>query len=139
MGHLGQRQIGRGIRGRDTRAFLAGAAALIGLGEGLTPAGDDCLVGALAVLSRFAPAWLAEQPVIRTAITAASEAGTTTVAREFLLHALDGSFSEPVVHLMHARSAAEALEYATRLAGMGGSSGADTLRGIGLALEALQP
>jgi hypothetical protein len=26
-----------------------------------------------------------------------------------------------------------------RLAGMGGSSGADTLRGIGLALEALQP
>ena len=136
-GRTAQRRLDHGIRERDARAFVEGAAGLIGLGEGLTPAGDDCLVGALAVLSRFAPAWLAEQPVIRTAITAGSEVRTTTVAREFLLHALDGSFSEPVVHLMQARSAAEAVERIEDLGRMGASSGADTLWGMRLAMEAL--
>ena len=136
-GRSAQRHLADGIRNREARTFVEGSCALIGLGEGLTPAGDDCLVGALAVLSRFAPAWLAEQPVIRTAITAGSEARTTTVAREFLLHALDGSFSEPVVHLMQARSAAEAIERIEDLGRMGASSGADTLWGMRLAMEAL--
>src|SRR5262245_20204939 len=38
-----QARIGEGVTSRDPRAFLEGALGLVGLGEGLTPAGDDCL------------------------------------------------------------------------------------------------
>ena len=138
-GRTAQRGLDHGIRERDARAFLEGAAGLIGLGEGLTPAGDDCLVGVLAVLSRHAAAWLTEHAEIRTALASASERGTTTLGREFLLHALDGSFSEAILRLMQARSAAEAVERIEDLGRMGASSGADTLWGIRLALEALSP
>src|SRR6185312_14326963 len=34
----------------DAARLVEAASGLLGLGEGLTPAGDDCLVGALAVL-----------------------------------------------------------------------------------------
>jgi hypothetical protein len=138
-GRTAQRRLDHGIRDRDAKAFVEGATALIGLGEGLTPAGDDCLVGALAVLSRHAMTWLSEHAEIRTALAVASETGTTTVGREFLLHALEGSFSEAILGLMQARSAAEAVESIDRLRRMGASSGADTLWGMRLALEALFP
>ena len=138
-GRTAQRRLDHGIRERDARAFVEGAAGLIGLGEGLTPAGDDCLVGALAVLSRHAATWLAEHAEVRTALASASERGTTTLGREFLLHALGGSFSEAILRLMQARSAAEAVEGIEDLGRMGASSGADTLRGMRLALEALSP
>ena len=138
-GRTAQRRLDHGIRERDARAFVEGAAGLIGLGEGLTPAGDDCLVGALAVLSRHAATWLAEHAEVRTALASASERGTTTLGREFLLHALGGSFSEPVLRLIQARSAAEAVERIEDLGRMGASSGADTLWGMRLALEALSP
>jgi hypothetical protein len=138
-GCVAQQQLRHGIREQDATSFLEGALALIGLGEGLTPAGDDCLVGALAVLWRWRAAWMAERQEIRKAIAAASETATTVVGREFLLHALAGSFSEVIVDLMNARSAVEAAERADELGKMGASSGADTLWGMHLALEALQP
>jgi hypothetical protein len=138
-GRTAQRRLDHGIRERDARAFVEGAAGLIGLGEGLTPAGDDCLVGALAVLSRHAATWLAEHAEVRTALASAGERGTTTLGREFLLHALGGSFSEPILRLIQARSAAEAVEGIEDLGRMGASSGADTLWGMRLALEALSP
>jgi Protein of unknown function (DUF2877) len=138
-GRTAQKGLDHGIRERDATAFVEGAAGLIGLGEGLTPAGDDCLVGALAVLSRHAAAWLADHAEIRTALAFTSELGTTTLGREFLLHALDGSFSEAILRLMQARSAAEAVERIEDLGRMGASSGADTLWGIRLALGALSP
>ena len=138
-GRTAQRRLDHGIRKRDAKAFVEGATALIGLGEGLTPAGDDCLVGALAVLSRHAATWLAEHAEIRTALATATETRTTTLGHEFLLHALEGSFSEAILGLMQARSAAEAVERIDRLRTMGASSGADTLWGMRLALEALFP
>ncbi len=138
-GRTAQQRLDHGIRRREAVAFVEGATALIGLGEGLTPAGDDCLVGALAVLSRHAAIWLSEHAEIRTALAVASETGTTTLGREFLLHALGGSFSEAILGLMQARSRVEAVEQIDRLRRMGASSGADTLWGMRLALEALFP
>jgi hypothetical protein len=138
-GRVAQRRLGDGIRGRDSAAFVEGGSALIGLGEGLTPAGDDCLVGALAVLWCWRAAWLQEHQEIRRTLAAVSGTRTTTIGREFLFHALDGSFSEAIASLMNARSATEAAERADALAGMGASSGADTLRGMNLALEAICP
>ncbi|HET8576961.1 MAG TPA: DUF2877 domain-containing protein, partial [Methylomirabilota bacterium] len=137
----------RGLRGReclsagigtaDPAAFLAGARALIGLGEGLTPAGDDCVVGALAILRRWRPAFLDDRPDIRHELAAAINGGTTDVGRELLLHALDGNFSEPIVALATATSEAAASEAARRLLAIGHTSGADALLGMRLAWRAM--
>lgn len=137
-GRAAREQLAAGIRERDANAFVAGARALIGLGEGLTPGGDDCLVGALAVLHRLAPSPLARDPEIHAALARAAGAGTTTIGREFIRHALRGVFSEPVIELLTARSEVAAARAAARLLMLGATSGADTLAGIRLALEALE-
>src|SRR5262249_10398783 len=94
-----------GIARRDAGAFLAGALALIGLGEGLTPSGDDCLVGALAVAHRFAGPWVAAHPDIGNELGRAAAIGTTTVAAEFVAHAAAGHFAENLLDLLTADGA----------------------------------
>lgn len=136
-GARARRLLADGIRRAEARAFIAGARGLIGLGEGLTPSGDDVLVGALAALHRFRRQFLARRPSIRTALAAAVRDGTTDVGREFILHALDGAFSEVVTAVLTARSGAAARSAARRLLDTGATSGADTLAGIRLACRAL--
>jgi hypothetical protein len=138
IGRSAQRRLVDGIRNRDAQTFVEGARALVGLGEGLTPAGDDCVVGALAILHRFAHAWLEKHPEIRASIGAVAQTGTTTVARDFILHALDGAFSEAILQLVTTTSERDARRAVTYLAATGGTSGADTFHGICLALEALE-
>jgi hypothetical protein len=134
---MAREQLAAGIRGDDADEFLAGARALIGLGEGLTPAGDDCLVGALGALWRFAPRSIGQRPVVRAELARAAAGGTTTIAREFIVHALEGRFSELVVATLMASSPGDARRAATRLVDTGATSGADTLTGLRLALQAL--
>jgi Protein of unknown function (DUF2877) len=130
-------RLAAGIRGRDPAAFLAGSLGLIGVGPGLTPAGDDGLVGALAVLRGRDPEWLASMGDVRRQVAAAARAGTTAVSGEFIAHALDGFFAEPVLALMRA-SASEQVERAARaLRCRGSTSGADTLAGMALAAAAI--
>lgn len=120
----------------DAHGLTAAAGALLGLGEGLTPAGDDCLVGALAVLRATGHPALVGAPGLAPAVARAAAARTTAVGREFVLHALAGRFSEPVLTLLRARSAPEAAAAAARLAAFGATSGADTLTGMRLACRA---
>ncbi|MFI5340782.1 MAG: DUF2877 domain-containing protein [Candidatus Methylomirabilales bacterium] len=136
-GRSAQCRLADAIVTRDPRTFVEGACALIGLGEGLTPAGDDCLVGALVILHRFTRRWLDEHPEIRAPIADAARAGTTVVGRDFILHALDGAFSEVVFRVVTAPSEHEARQAAAALSEMGSTSGADTMRGMRIALEAL--
>lgn len=136
----GRRARGRlaaGLAGRHPAAFVEGARLLVGLGEGLTPAGDDCLVGALAVAHRFAASWLRECPEIGASVCAATAGATTDVAREFVLHAVAGRFADAVVEVLTAESARAAGEAAARLRRLGATSGTDTLVGIHLAWEAV--
>jgi uncharacterized protein DUF2877 len=135
-GRRAQQLMVQGIRSGETVAFLQGARALIGLGEGLTPAADDCLVGALAVPQRFSPPWLESHPEISAAIAAVVEDGTTMVGREFILHALGGSFSEVILRLLTGTSMQDALRAAAQLLAKGGTSGAVTLQRMQLVLEA---
>ena len=137
MGITARSWLAAGVSGRDPDAFIAGARALLGLGEGLTPAGDDCLVGALAVIHRFAPSWLAAHPRIRAVVESAAATATTAIAREFVAHALMGRFSEIVIDVLAAESAAGVGDGAARLARTGATSGADILAGMRLALRAL--
>ena len=137
-GRTAQQLMAQGIRSGNAVAFVEGARALIGLGEGLTPAGDDCVVGALVMLNRFSRPWLGSHPGITAGIAAAAKDGTTMLGREFILHALDGSFSEVMLRLVTAASAQEARRATAQLLATGGTSGADTLQGMQLALEALR-
>jgi hypothetical protein len=134
----GARALELALASRDGGAVVAAARALIGLGEGLTPAGDDCLVGALAVLHRLAPEWLANDPQITEELTAAARTRTTDISRDFLLEALAGRFAESVLVVVTAESALSVRRAAERLARVGATSGADTLAGIRLACRALK-
>jgi len=137
IGQRARSRLAEGLRRRHVETFLDGAFGLIGLGEGLTPAGDDCLVGALAVIHRFDGAWLAAHPEIEASVRQRAWDGTTAVAREFVVHALTGHFAESVVDLLEADSVEAARRGAARLLGVGATSGSDTLLGIRLALAAL--
>jgi len=63
----------------------------VGLGPGLTPAGDDRVVGALAAATRFVAPWLDE---FRRAVADLPRDCTTPVSREMLDHAVAGRFPE---------------------------------------------
>jgi len=136
-GRRAQSRLAAGLSHRDPEAFLDGALGLAGLGEGLTPAGDDCLVGALAVVHRFARSWLHANPEIGACVARTSAAATTDLAREFVAHALAGHFADSLIDLMTAESVDGVRRAATRLLDSGATSGADTLCGIRLALAAL--
>ena len=132
-----QRALAKSLAARDFSSFADAAWQLIGLGEGLTPAGDDCVLGALAVVHRLAPAWLLDNRAQRDRLVMAAGTRTTDVARNFLLEALEGRFAEPVLHLLTARTDDLANRAARELLAMGATSGADTLTGIRLGCRAL--
>ena len=127
------------IRRCDPLALAHAARALTGLGEGLTPAGDDWLVGMLAGLHRLGQRWAFEDGHLASVLVGGAPARTTTVGAAFLAHALTGEFSEPVRDLVTAGSLSRARAAGARLAVMGATSGADTLAGIRAALDALGP
>jgi hypothetical protein len=114
---------------------------LIGLGEGLTPAGDDFLVGYLAGLwsASRAKSHDAVRDTIGGAI-AANAARTGTISRHYLEAAIAGEVSEPLARLSAAigsgdtrqteRAAAAALS-------VGATSGAAASHGLLLAAGAL--
>ena len=136
-GRRAREALERGIAEKDLGTFADAAWALIGLGEGLTPAGDDCVLGALAAIHRRAPAWLTGNRYQRDRLLDAAGHRTTDVARDFLLEALDGRFAEPVLALLTAPSSGRAESAARELLAMGATSGADTLCGIRLGCRAL--
>lgn len=131
------RHISDGIRHADASELLAGGRALIGLGEGLTPAGDDVLVGVLAVIHRARPLLLSGAPDVVATLAHEARARTTAIAREFVLHALDGHFSEPIVQLATADDSDRARDALRHVLSMGATSGADTVVGLRLAARAL--
>jgi len=137
-GARARRALSRGIAAGNARAFADAACALIGFGEGLTPAGDDCVLGALASLHRLVPGWLPAHPDQRDRLAEAARTRTTDLARDFLLEALDGRFAEPVLALLTALSDGLAGDAAVRLLAMGATSGADTLCGVRLGCRAVE-
>lgn len=134
----GRRRLAEGLRRGDAGHFVDGARRLIGLGEGLTPAGDDLLVGSLAVARRFRPDFVLDNPGIGQALADTAREGTTLVAREFLLEALAGRFSEIVIALLTAADVPRARAALDNLLELGATSGADTAAGMRLALEAIE-
>ena len=130
-------------RGHPTAVGRLGLALdrLVGFGPGLTPAGDDALVGVLAVHHRLAddPGWSRLGVRALAPALACRLAQTTEVSRLVLEHALDGSFAAAVLgavdHLVWPAPAEVVAAACSELLGLGASSGADTLLGITCALH----
>lgn len=125
---------------QETGAFLAAgdhkkaAASLVrvvGLGTGLTPCGDDFLCGVLAMLQSTALKESSFTPLLSRHIQK-NLANTNDISGEFLQSAIQGQYSEPVIHLLSCRDQGvdEIVKAAEAFLSIGHSSGVDTLCGM---------
>jgi Protein of unknown function (DUF2877) len=127
------------LRSGDHAAALEAAAVLVGLGPGLTPSGDDLLVGTAAVLV----AW--EWPGAHSFLAACARQArgrTTPEALDLLRHAAHGRFAQPlhdVVGALDADDPATARWATSRLATVGATSGGDLLAGVLAGVAAVRP
>jgi hypothetical protein len=113
---------------------------LAGLGPGLTPSGDDFIVGYLAGLcSRRL-----QEPVVRpfsdalVGGLAGLAPAASPISRQFIFDAMQGEFSEWLAELVFAIAAQDDLrlrESVVRVVRVGHSSGADSLVGLLFALR----
>jgi hypothetical protein len=118
---------------RDVRAVVAALSALLGLGPGLTPAGDDFIVGYLAALWSRSPREPGIAALLRALAAPVSRMSllTNAISRQMLLDALHGHFAERLTDVV--RCICEGGDVAgasMRALEIGHSSGADALCGL---------
>ena len=115
----------RQAAGLLTRDFALGARLLVGLGEGLTPAGDDFLIGYLAAKWGQGKAETLRAPLLSLLPR------TNEISAAFLASACEGQFSVALVALGQAFNDDRGWEKAlSALADQGHSSGLDTAWGF---------
>ncbi len=130
------------LRLRHWEGFERVACAIVGMGVGLTPAGDDFLAGVLAAL-RFHGESLGRPLLPQSDLTALASrlAGGTTNFSGFLLRcAAEGLVARPVddwLAAVHSGQAGQAADRVSDLAALGHSSGLDTFSGMLLAMQIL--
>jgi hypothetical protein len=126
---------------RDVATVRRAMLDLLGRGPGLTPQGDDVLVGVLAGLRLLGPAigsdWAASMlgsmaPIIRVE----APRRTTSLSAALLHHATAGEVAGPVANLLQALTGRGDLSAAVaRLRGMGATSGVAMGCGVLLAVD----
>lgn len=116
--------------------------ALLGMGIGLTPSGDDFIIGLLSVLQLFKPknkTIIAFHNALKTSIINSSHK-TTTISKGFLISACRGEFGE-VFHKFYQAFSSEDDEQiflkSIDFMKIGHSSGTDSLAGIAYGLVIL--
>ena len=113
------------VEARDLKELQQRCAAMVGLGQGLTPTGDDMLLGALSALHMYRPegaALLAEalKPLLPC---------TNDISRSYLWQALEGRAATPVIMALEDLASGGGRGAGTLL-DIGHSSGGDILEGI---------
>lgn len=129
--HAGTARLARALR---TGAGLVRAAdGLLGLGPGLTPAGDDVLAGVLLTYAHLGPGL----PELAARVRSRADS-TTALSADLLRHAGAGRAAPPVLGLLDAlvgtRPPAPPL---AALLAVGSTSGHDTATGVLLAARVL--
>ena len=118
---------------RDASAVVSALSALVGLGAGLTPAGDDFIVGYLAALwsrSRREPGIAALLRALAVPVGKLS-LHTNAISRQMLLDALQGHFAERVTEVVRCVcGGGDVAGAAMRALQIGHSSGADIMCGL---------
>jgi hypothetical protein len=125
--------LARATQRRDVAGIAAAAARLVGLGPGLTPAGDDFLAGYLAALHSRAGAQAGVAALLPQLAAAFAPLirRTHIISRQVLEDALDGRFVQTLVDVTFALVGAGNIgAAATRALACGHSSGADALCGL---------
>ncbi len=136
----GIRALAQGVITGDLEYIRGGVVALAGLGPGLTPAGDDFLVGLLAAIHATAhqdARQMAERQQLARDIALLAASRTTRLSAAWLRHGGEGHFGERWHHLIFAlnRQDGQAIATAvTRIVATGATSGADGLFGFITAL-----
>jgi hypothetical protein len=128
-----------GVATGDVSLCRSTARQLAGLGGGLTPAGDDFLVGAMHA------AWLTRPPreaaLLSEVIASAATPLTTRLSAAWLRAAARGEAAAPWHTLFEALAACDEralLAAARRILSIGHTSGADALAGCVASLAASQ-
>jgi len=120
----------------DLASILGEAVEIVGLGPGLTPSGDDYLVGLLAGLEA---AGHRAHPALATAVAYAAPARTTAIGASALGHAARGAFAERLHDVLAAIAGGDDANIdhvIGRVMAYGATSGADTLVGLFAGIEA---
>lgn len=120
---------------RDPDGCLAAALPLLGLGPGLTPAGDDCLVGWLAGARTASTEGRDLAEAVGPRLLGGATRRTGPLSRAFLAAAVAGEAAEPLLDFVLVPDEAR-LE---GLLALGATSGADLLAGYLLARVVLAP
>lgn len=126
------------LGGREPAAVTAAAQRILGLGEGLTPSGDDVLMGLAFVAAHPGTALRGAVAPLSQAVEAGRER-TTLLSWTTLRHALRARARQSLHDLMAALRAGDLgafEEAAGRIREIGHTSGADILTGVRLALHA---
>ncbi len=134
--HRALRAFAAAFRHRELITLAESARQLSGLGPGLTPSGDDVLVGTLLALAVALPA---DVEPIRAALMRAVAGRSTRISGAYLEAAARGEASEAWLHLLAILPNGDPVmvtEAVRAVMAVGETSGADTLAGFLLALEA---
>ena len=122
----------------DIRGSIHAAEKLIGLGPGLTPTGDDFLIGFLAGLWCTRGTDQGQLGFIRSFGDALMQiaTGTNEISRTYLYHAALGQFSSSLSNLLEAIATGGRVKQATEEAmQVGHSSGMDSVTGLLIGLS----
>ena len=113
-------------------------ADLLGCGDGLTPAGDDLLLGAVVTLRHFHAGHAAS--LLANSIKRLAATKTNLISQAHLSVACDGQANELLMNLLHACAEPTQLNLQPRIDQLlryGHSSGHYTLRGVQVALTSI--
>ena len=131
-------QLTRGLRTGDVGLCHQGASGLAGLGVGLTPDGDDWIVGSLLAAWIMKPHQEAKR--LCTAIAEAAMPLTTPISAAWIYAASRGECADPWHELFYGLSAGNEIELreaSKQLISLGHSSGASAVAGFLAAFEGL--
>lgn len=128
-------QLAKLVKSTDREQIANHLKYFIGRGSGLTPSGDDFLVGLLA--SHHYYSTLSVEFIEELSYLVNEKKYTTDISNEFLQYALKQQFSSVIVQLLNELLLTDSMikENVERLLEVGHSSGADTLLGILVGLK----
>lgn len=125
------------LTANDLQAFTSVSLRVLGLGNGLTPSGDDFVGGIVFALAHAPrPSWKEKLPAAIATIHDAAKASTNVISAALLDDLMAGkSYSalHEVLNALHTNDMTNIDTACTKLLSLGASSGADMLAGLLLA------
>lgn len=126
--------IHQALIGNDLDAFTSAALRVLGLGDGLTPSGDDFVGGIMFALAH-APrqAWVDDLPMAKARIRNTALVSTNVISAALLDDMMAGkSYSalHDLLFALHSNNTTNIVGACDKLLNVGASSGADMLAGL---------